>query len=238
MNRGIYAFLEAASPYLVCWSFVFTLVTSIRIAARVRQGREQVPDSAALTELAGLPLTLLQPVAFVWAVVTRDLPSALLFLWWGPGFVLSAAIVIGAKVRGRTVDWHPVRYVISYLCKLYYLAYMVVFYRLHMPGMMFAFSVWIINDQFEKAFMSLDADRLRRTFHDHWVFRILYPTGLLIPWFYPDVPDRVFARGYGIVLLGLWLAGVAHVHRRGRLRELPQDPSLLRNMVYFPRLRR
>ena len=52
----------------------------------------------------------------------------------------------------------------------------------HSASASFAFSVWIINDQYEKACMSLDADRLRRTFDDGWLFRLLYPAGLLIPW--------------------------------------------------------
>src|SRR5262249_40042452 len=146
-------------------------------------------------------------------------------------------LVIVSRLRQRRIDWHPFRYLISYLCKFYYLAYMVVFFRFGMPGMMFAFSVWIINDQYEKAFLSLDADRTRRTFHDRWLFRVLYPAGLLIPLFFPQTPWRPFCAGYGLALLGLWLAGLAYVARRGAFLELPEDPSLLRNMVYFPKLR-
>ena len=97
----------------------------------------------------------------------------LLFLWWGPGFVASC---LGHRphLRQRRIDWRPFRYPISYLCKFSYLAYMVAFFLHHMPGMMFAFSVWILNDQYEKAFLSLDADRSRRTFHDGWLFRCGY----------------------------------------------------------------
>ena len=238
MNRAIFLFMEHASPYLVLWSSVFTLLTVVRLGARLRRGISRVPDSAAVTELAGLPLTFMQPVCFVWAVATRDWLSALLFLWWGPGFVAAVVAVIVSKVKGFAIDWHPLRYVISYLCKGYYLAYTAVFFTLGMPGMMFAFSVWIINDQFEKAFMSLDADRLRRTFDDHWLFRILYPAGLLVPWFAPATPHRPFAVVYGAGLLLLWLGGIVYVRRKGLLRERPSDPSLLRNMVYFPRLPR
>jgi hypothetical protein len=114
---------------------------------------------------------------------------------------------------------------------------MATFFVFHMPGMMFAFSVWIINDQYEKAFMSLDADRTRRTFHDGWVFRVLYPAGLLIPVFFAETPLRMFSMGYGPALLGVWIAGLIYVARRGQFFALPEDPSLLRNMVYFPKLR-
>src|SRR5262249_31904464 len=145
---------------------VFTVLTGFRIAGRVRRGVRKVPDSALYTELAGLPLTLLQTVCFVLAVWYLDWRSMLLFLWWGPGFVATLVTVGTARARRKRINWYPVRYAISYLCKLYYLAYMAVFRAWGLWGMVFAFSVWILNDQFEKAFMSLDADRTRRTFHD------------------------------------------------------------------------
>jgi hypothetical protein len=237
MAPEIYAFLEHVSPVLILWSFSFTLLHGVRIVRRFRLELGQLPDNAPLTELAGLPLTLLQSVAFVLAVWHADWLSMLLFLWWGPGFITVLTLVIVARVRQRRIDWHPYRYLISYACKFYYLAYMVVFFVHHMPGMMFAFSVWIINDQYEKAFLSLDTDRTRRTFHDRWVFRVLYPAGLLVPLFFREAPLRPFSIGYGLALLGLWIAGLVYVWRRGAFFSLPADPSLLRNMVYFPKLR-
>src|SRR5262249_34644726 len=153
VSPGIYSFLERASAWLVLWSFGFTLLHSVRIVRHLRRGLGKLPDNAALTELAGLPLTGLQSVAFVLAVLHADWLSMLLFLWWGPGFVAVLVLVIVARLRQRRIDWHPFRYLISYLCKLYYLAYVVVFFLSDMPGMVFAFSVWIINDQYEKAFL-------------------------------------------------------------------------------------
>jgi hypothetical protein len=237
MSSEVLELLERASPVLILWSFAFTLLHSVRIVRHLRRDGGKVPDNAALTELAGLPLTALQSVAFVVAAIHGDWRSMLLFLWWGPGFVLVLSIVIAARVRRRRIDWHPFRYLISYLCKLTYLAYMAVFFVHDRPGMMFAFSVWIINDQYEKAFLSLDADRTRRTFHDRWLFRLLYPAGLLIPLFFAQTPLRPFSIAYGLALLGLWGAGLLYVGRRREFFHLPKDPSLLRNMVYFPKLR-
>jgi hypothetical protein len=237
MSPAICQFLERASPVLILWSFDFTLIHTVRIVRHIRRGPGRIPDNAPLTELAGLPLTVLQSVAFVMAVLHADWLSMLLFLWWGPGFVTVLALVGIARVRQTRIDWHSFRYLISYLCKLYYLAYLATFLLHGMPGMIFAFSVWIINDQYEKAFLSLDADRTRRTLHDRWLPRVLYPTGLLIPVFVAEMPMRAFSFGYGLALLGLWIAGLIYVWRRGEFLHLPEDPSLLRNMVYFPKLR-
>lgn len=233
----IYSFLERLSPWLVLWSCLFTLVHGMRIARRLHRGVDKVPDNAPLTEIAGLPLTLLQTIAFGMAVFYRDLWSMLLFLWWGPGFVLVMGMVGVARARRVRIDWGPYSFAMSALCKLYYLVYLAVFYVHNMPGMVFVFSVWIINDQYEKAFMSLDADRTRRTFHDRWLFRVLYPLGLLVPLFSPEMPWRLFCAIYGLVLLCLWSVSLLYVWRRGAFFMLPDNPSLLRNMVYFPSLR-
>ena len=237
MNPAIYRFIEAASPYLALWLFFFSLVTAWRVVQRLRRGVERVPDSVLFTELPGLPIAALQSICFVWAVVSADWLSALLFVWWGPGFVAVAAIWMTAKRRGKPIDWHRYRYVISWLCKGCYVLYVGVFAWRGMFGAIFVLSAWIINDQVEKAFMSLDADRLRRTFDDIWLFRILYPAGLLVPWFATELSYRMLFAAYGTTLLLAWLCGVIYVARKGLLRVRPQDPSLLRNMVYFPKLR-
>lgn len=56
-------------------------------------------------------------------------------------------------------------------------------------------------------------------------------------WFAPAMPLRPLCLVYGTSLLALWTAGLVYVIRRGRFMSLPDDPSLLRNMVYFPKLR-
>lgn len=237
MNPAIYRFIEGAAPYIALWLCLFSLVTAWRVALRLLRGVDRVPDSVLFTELPGLPIAALQSICFIWAVVSLDWLSALLFLWWGPGFVAVAVIYMRAKRRGFAIDWYPYRYLISWLCKGTYLLYAAVFAWLAMWGTLFILSAWIINDQIEKAFMSLDADRLRRTFDDAWLFRILYPAGLLVPWFAPSLPYRGFLAAYGALLLAAWLCGVFYVKRKGLLRARPHDPSLLRNMVYFPKLR-
>ncbi len=234
---GLYLFMERAAPWFVAWSALATVVTALRVVGRLRSGVAKVPDSAVWTELAGLPLTLFQSVAFVWAVAADDALSALLFAWWGPGFIITVVAVVRSKRRKAPIDWLPLRVAISYACKLTYLAYIAVFLCRGMPGMVVAFSAWIINDQIEKAWMSLDADRLRRTFDDRWLFRVLYPAGLLTPLVFPQMPWRTPLLIYGTILIALWLAGIAYVARKRQFFVRPDDPGLLRNMMYFARLR-
>lgn len=237
MNLAIYQFIERTAPLIALWLCFFSVVTAWRVALRLRRGVERAPDSVLFTELPGLPIAALQSIGFVWALISVDWLSALFFLWWGPGFVAIAAFYVRAKRRGSPIDWYQYRYVISWLCKGTYLLYAAVFAWLDMWGTLFVLSAWIINDQIEKAFMSLDADRLRRTFDDAWVFRVLYPAGLLLPWFVEGLPFRNLLATYGAILLVAWLCGILYVKGKARLRVRPQDPSLLRNMVYFRKLR-
>jgi hypothetical protein len=237
LNPAIYQFIEHTVPFVASWLAMFTLVTAWRAAQRMRRGVERVPDSVLFTELPGLPIAALQSICFVWAVFSLDWLSALFFLWWGPGFVAVAAIYVRAKRRGTSIDWYPYRYLISWLCKGTYLLYAAVFAWLGMWGTLFVLSAWIINDQIEKAFLSLDADRLRRTFDDSWLLRILYPAGLLGPWFAGGLPYRELLAAYGAILLAAWIRGIFYVKGKGFLHTRPQDPSLLRNMVYFRKLR-
>jgi hypothetical protein len=231
----IYEFLEHWSPFLIMWIFAFTLLHVGRILIHLRRGASRQSHNSTIVELAGLPLMLLQSACFFRALGAGDWLSALLFASWGPGFFAAVLYVVFCKALKRPQNWHPIKHVASWLCKINYLLFMLVFFILHQPGMMFVYSVWVINDQVALAWLSQDADRLRRTFHDHWLIRILYPAGLLVPFLYQEAPLRSFGMVYGPLLLVLWLWGIWRVHRAGLLRELPEDPTLLRNMVYFAR---
>jgi len=72
MSPEVVHLLDRAAPWLILWSFAFTLIHGVRIVGRFRHGPRKVPDNALLTELAGLPLTLLQSVAFAVAALHGD----------------------------------------------------------------------------------------------------------------------------------------------------------------------
>ena len=225
--HDLYEFLERWAPVQVFWSSVFTAITAARAARRLRAREGAFHDSAILTEAAGFPLTAVQSVAFVWAALRGDVLSMLLFLWWGPGLIATVALVLLKKKRVM----YRLRIPISWACKIAYLVYIAVFATMGMPQAIFAFSVWILNDQVEKAYLSEDADRTRRTTHDVWLFRVLYPAGLGVPWVVP-VAFPVFFRVYGLALFALWIGGLAFVARRRKFRTLPEDPTLWRNILY------
>jgi hypothetical protein len=233
----IYEGMGKLFPFLLFWSFTFTLITSFRILKKLlRKDQSIYPDSSVFTELIGLPLTFLQSYFFVQGLYYRDFCSSLLFLWWGPGFLGTIFLLIYCKIKKIKWNWYPYRLVISYLCKISYLAYVLVFWSMGRQDIIFVFSVWILNDQYGRSFLSLDGDRFRRTFDDYWIFRIAYPLGLLLPCFF-TFPYSTFCLCYGFILLALWLSGMFYIYRKGFFLKRSQDPTLLRNMVYFKDLR-
>ncbi len=233
LDRTLYAWLDGFAPALIAWTALFTLITTARIALKVKKGLERLPHDSVLTELAALPLVILQSVCFVRAARSRDAVSALLFLWWGPGFIATVLYVASCALRRRKPDFHPYRHVISWLCKLNYLAFAAVFIALKLPALLLVYSAWIINDQYGMAFLSLDADRLRRTFHDRWLVRLLYPLGLFVPFAVPAMDHARAYQAFGGLLFLLWALGIRHIARRGDVMQVPTDSSLWRNMVYF-----
>lgn len=215
---------------ILYWLMAFLPVIIFKIAyVRIKKIRKN-RDSMVFTEAIGLPLTFLQPIVFFKAILSFDWIGALITIWWGPGFLSVVFLVLWSKVRKRKINWGNSGIYISWLCKVYYVVYVALAYFWGMPKLIFALSAWIASDQIEKSFASLDADRTRRTFHDFWLIRILYPSFLLAPFFFGL---ELHFKVYGILLLVLWASGVAYVYREKEFMNLPDDPTLLRNMLYF-----
>ena len=233
ISSPLYAWFNAFSNFLVFWVMFFTGVTTVRIVVNRLKGVEKTGHNAFITELAGFPLVIFQMICFTKAILAKDIISVLLFAWWGPGFWLTALYLVLCKVRNVKPNWYPYRKIISWLCKVNYLLFMGVFWLLGFPSLMYVYSVWIINDQYGMAFLSLDADRLRRTFHDHWFVRILYPLGLFVPFLYPNMMNRFLFEGYGLCLFILWVCGIFYAKKRVDIKQVPTDKALLRNMIYF-----
>ena len=216
--------------FILYWLIAFLPLILFKIAyLRYKQIRKS-RDSMVFTEAIGLPLTFLQPVVFVKALFMLDWLGALVTLWWGPGFLYVVILVLWRKYKKRKINWGNSGITISWLCKIHYLVYIGLALLWDMPKLAFALSAWIASDQIEKTFASLDADRARRSFHDFWLIRMLYPLLLFAPFLY-DL-ELIF-KVYAVVLFVLWAGGLYYVVRAREFMNLPDDPTLLRNMLYF-----
>lgn len=240
VDPEIYATLERATPYLVGWLTLFTVV----IGAKIVRGPRGPLDGAFVpparegmvaSELPGLPLMLLHSVGFGLSLWRRDPVSALLFLWWGPGYLFVATtLLVRARRKSPPIDWKPYARATSWLCKLSYVAFVAIYLLLDLPGIPFVFSAWIVQDQVKLTWLRGNADRTRRVAEDLWVPRVLYAALLGLPFFF-EVALRPLAAGLGVVLLVAWLAGLARVARAGRFRARPDPRSSdnLRDIVYL-----
>jgi hypothetical protein len=225
-----FVWMETVMDYILYWLILFLPIIILKIALLKIRGVEKSKDSMLFTEAIGLPLTFLQPVAFAIAAYKLDWLGMFVTFWWGPGFLFVVFLVIRSKVVGRKINWGNSGKLISWLCKINYIVYLALAVAWNMPKLIFALSAWIASDQIEKTFASLDADRTRRTFHDSWIIRVLYPVLLFTPFFY-DL--EWYFKAHGTVLFILWASGLIFVYRKGQFFEMPEDPTLLRNMTYF-----
>lgn len=225
-----FEWMEGQSDWILIWLMAFFPIIVSKIIFLKIKGVGIAKDSMFFTEAIGLPLTFMQPVAFFKAILVKDWLGAIVTLWWGPGFLTVVILVIWSKITGRKLNWMPFRKVISWLCKSVYLVYAVLCLYWGFPKLVFALSAWIASDQIEKSFASLDADRARRVFHDFWLVRILYPSFLFLPFV---THMQLSLKLFGFLLFVSWAAGLLYVYRKGHFMEVPQDPTLLRNMMYF-----
>lgn len=230
LKSPAFIWMEGQMDFVLYWLMAFLPLILFKIGyLRYKQIRKS-RDSMVFTEAIGLPLTFLQPIVFFKALLMLDWLGAVITVWWGPGFLYVVFLVLWCKYKHRRINWGNSGIYISWLCKINYLIYIGLALLWDMPKLVFALSAWIASDQIEKTFASLDADRARRTFHDYWLIRLLYPLLLFVPFF--DEFELVF-KIYAALLLLLWAGGLYYVIRAKEFMMLPADPTLLRNMLYF-----
>lgn len=225
-----FIWMEEVMNYVLYWLILFLPIILFKIVYAKKKSIKKAKDSMVFTEAIGFPLTFLQPIVFFKALTSLDWLGMGLTLWWGPGFLFVVFLVLWSKFTGKKINWGNSGIYISWLCKIYYLVYVALGFLWGMPKLIFALSAWIASDQIEKSFTSLDADRTRRSFHDFWVIRIMYPLFLLSPFYFSL---GTLYQTYGLILLVLWAIGVFRVYKKGEFFNLPNDPTLLRNMIYF-----
>ena len=233
LNRSVYQLMESQASYLIVWIGLFFVLSLMRISLNYLNPKKVSGYGFGLSELPGLPLILMHTVCFIKAIMVKDIISALLFAWWGPGFIIVAVIYLYAKFCHRKINWAPFGLITSYACKVNYVIFMMIYFYYSMPLIMFAFSAWIILDQINLAWFSANADRTRRTFEDFWLFRVLYFGFLFIPLFYKDLPSRQLLCILGLSLFICWIAALVKVVRQGVFLNRPSGQDFLRNIIYL-----
>lgn len=234
MDSQVYQLFDGATPVMVVWLGVFVALTLVQILLAAVRGTGSERNRVVSSEVSGFPLIAMHTVCFVYAVWLGDWLSAILFGWWGPGFVYFAYVVVSSKLRKVSVDWSRHGRWTSIACKLYYVVLVAVLYYHDAYGPIFCYSLWIMNDQVALAWLQQNADRTRRVSEDVWVLRIAYPVLLALPLLDQDFPLRAFASVLAIVTAGAWIAGLYRVVMKFEFARRPSSyTDNLRDIVYL-----
>ena len=233
LDRQVYALLESVAPYLIIWVFLFYVISIILISLNLINSEKTKGYGSVISELPGLPLIFMHSVAFFKAINCHDYVSAFLFLWWGPGFFVFAAVYLYGKISKVKINWAPWGLITSYACKADYVIFMAIYYYFDMPTIMFTFSAWIICDQINLAWFLGTSDRAKRTFEDFWILRVLYPGLLFIMLFYQDIAYRKHYLVFGLFLFTTWIFALYRLVRQGLFFTPYKNTDYLRNIVYL-----
>lgn len=222
-----YEFFESSAPYLIAWIALFHIFSLFKIAYQYIS-KKNIQYKGLISELPGLPLTLMHTVCWVFFITNLDIFSTILFFWWGPGFLISAYIFLFRK----NFNWLKYGRITSIACKTCYVTLMSVFLILGLPQIVFTFSVWIITDQINLIHFEKNADRSRRLIEDWWFLRIAYPAFLFIPFFY-DTPYNLLYKIIGGSVFIIWLWSLIKIIKSGLFFSKPGSyKDFLRNIVY------
>ena len=233
IDPSIYIFINDQASYLNLWIALFLFYTIIRIYLKEKHPNVSITYGTVSSELAGLPLTLLHSVCFVKALISFDVFTALLFIWWGPGFIITAAWFIYINVRKIDFNWTPLGKITSWACKINYLLFMLLYWYFGCYEIMMAFSAWIIHDQINIAWFSKNADRTRRVTEDFWVIRVCYVGFLLLPIFIESFSYRGASIALGLSLFLMWLISIIRLIKKSDFYHIPDSKDFLRNIVYL-----
>ena len=227
MEKLIYQQFDSAALYCLYWMLPFIALTVCKVLIpKLRPHKQTLIDG----ELPSIPLVLLHSYLFVLSLIYFDPYSAVLFAWWGPGFLYVAAIVLSK----RPCNWKKYAAFTSVACKINYVLIVGVLFYYEAYIAIYAYSVWIIQDQIKLNWFHLNADRSRRTLEDFWLFRLCYPGFLLLPFFINAFPHGYYFHALSSILLALWGCGLARCIFKQHFYQLPTSyTENLRDIVYL-----
>lgn len=227
METAIYKHFDTAAVYIIAWLLPFILVTLYRVCLTDRQVAK---EGMIAGELPGLPLVLYHTYLFGLSLHALDFISALIFLWWGPGFVILALLILSKK----KINWKKLALFTSVSCKINYVIIAGILWYYQCWTALFAYSVWIMHDQIKLNWFYFNADRARRVSEDYWIFRIAYPGFLSLPFFIESFPYRWYAAAIGTLLLLTWIIGLARTCTHKRFSQKPDSyTDNLRDIIYL-----
>ena len=231
MNPEVYRLFNMASPVIILWLSGFVALTIGLLIWRWRTGQgHRHRESLIGGELPGILLVLMHSVCFAYSVFLHDWLSAVLFGWWGPGFLIVATLVL----LKRRVAWQRIARATSISCKVNYLILVSLFVYHGYYGPVFCYSLWIMHDQVRLSWLQQNADRTRRVIEDYWLPRLCYPLFLCTPIFVTDFPYRWWCLTIAVVIASLWLWGLLRLVKRGGFRVRPTSyTDNLRDIVYL-----
>jgi hypothetical protein len=233
INPDVYAIIDYIAFYNVVWISILFVITLCRLFSANANAKLEKYDGN-LSESAALPFTLLHNVCFVYAIYTYDYLSALLFAYWGPGFLLTAYWYLHIKKHKIKFNWAPYGLITSYLCKLQYVIYMFIYSYFGMYDVVYLFSIWIMHDQIHLIWFHTNADRLRRVTEDWWILRIGYPLGLIVVPFYTiSVIKSTYLFILGVLILIGWAISLYKIIKDNNFHKRPANLEYLRNIVYL-----
>ena len=231
MDPAVYLLFDRVSVWIVLWLMAFLALTCVTLIVRAVRGHSDYHrDSLIGGELPGILLVLMHSVCCGYSLIRHDWLSALVFGWWGPGFLVVATLVL----LKRPVNWRRLATATSVACKLNYLVLVGFFIHYGAWTPVFAYSLWIMHDQVRLGWLQHNADRTRRVFEDRWLPRICYPLFLAIPVFDAQFPFRWVCTGAAAIVVVLWVWGLVRLVRRRAFFVRPRSfTDNLRDIVYL-----
>ncbi len=218
--------------YMILWLTFFCILTFCNIIVKNLSNHKtdnklkSKKDNLILEELSGLPFMLLHSICWY---VSRTWLDKLLFMYWGPLYIVTAYLVLFHK----NINWKPIAISSSIMCKSFYVGFVSIFWYLNMMLPIYCYSVWIMHDQVKLAWFKNNGDRTRRLFEDWFVFRIGYPLFLLLPFFNNEFFMQKTCMVLSGGLLTMWILGIARLVKNGTFFDKPKIEGFGRDIVYL-----
>jgi hypothetical protein len=235
-DSDIYFYFDNYSHIIVIWLYLFGFYTISKFVYRLGTNYNKFvhgnfklidyKENLIIEELPGLTFILLHTLCWI---ISDNLFTKIIFLYWGPLYLVTAYLVVFKK----KINWKHIAIPSSYACKFFYVFFVLVFGYLQLYLPIYCYSLWIMHDQVKLAWLKNNADRTRRFFEDYFIFRIGYPLGLLLPFVMKDFYLRNISMSLSVGILVLWVGGIGRLVRAGIFFDKPKIEGFGRDIVYL-----